>query len=236
MTNFSGQATTIVGKAIPEYLQTVALNPKTEAYLFNPNGLLGRFLTMLSKPLKDKNGLDKLEKVVNVVTREVEQKVKTRFDVLHYHLPNLHGIYISGLYILNTKLSKDIPEERKPTLILNNAINGLLAITATYTLMGLTNKIRANFVQKAIQNVQKYYPNLKNPKKIGTGADLFSRFLVTCVIFRYLTPVLATPLADRATKFLIKKGIMKDPNKANKAVTSKPQTIFNTKIFEKFGA
>lgn len=209
--NFSSQNPI---KSVSEASSVVALKDG-EKYLFNPDGKFGRFLKWITCPLKNKDGSDKLMDVFNVEKGVVEKHVKTRYDALNFHLPNVHGAFISTLYIINAKMSKDIPEERKPTLILNNAINGILAISATYAFIGVTNKMRAKFIKNVVRASQEMFSG-SDLNKMARGAGLLSRLLIASIIFRYLTPVFATPLADRATKLLVKKGLIKDPELTTK--------------------
>lgn len=209
--NFSSQNPV---KSVSEVSSVVALKDG-EKYLFNPEGKFGKFLKWVTCSLKNKDGSDKLMDVFNVEKGVVEKHVKTRYDVFNFHLPNVHGAFISTLYIINTKMSKDIPEERKPTLILNNAINGILAISATYALIGVTNKMRAKFIKNVVSAAKEMFPE-SDLNKMARGAGLLSRLLIASIIFRYLTPVFATPLADKATRFLVKKSLIKNPDSAAK--------------------
>ena len=101
--------------------------------------------------------------------------------------------------------SKDMPKERKIPLLLNNLINCVLAVAGGL----LINKQVTKLVDKVLKRANIVYASNPNKANLTNGIKTAIPFLVSAVMFKYIGAVLATPLADKANRFLVKKGIVK---------------------------
>jgi hypothetical protein len=129
-------------------------------------------------------------------------------------MPGIFGLWISGFYVLNNLKSKKIPQERKTPLLINDVI------TTTFGFVGglvLSEKI-FKFKDAMLKNFEKANSALK-PAELNilkAGLATLIPLVAFTFMFRYIGPVIATPLADKVNKFLINKGIIEDPEKAKK--------------------
>lgn len=142
-------------------------------------------------------------------------------DVLKKHLPGIVGMYISGFYILNTITSKGIPDENKMPLVINNIFCGVAATAGGYLAMPFVNGFSSKLSER-VATVLKDKVAPEVVKGYQKGLSSMVGLAVFTVMFRYLAPVFATPVADKINKFLIKKGWVKDPAAAKKAKENQP--------------
>lgn len=111
------------------------------------------------------------------------------------------GIVISGFYIYNTAKSKKIEKEQKKPLMINMAL-----VTAMSTVLGL-------FIDEAAKAKVNQFINFfekRNAGKLSEDAMNFCQrgipkaatLLIFTTIYRYLAPVVATPLANKISNSL----------------------------------
>jgi hypothetical protein len=137
-----------------------------------------------------------------------------KLAVLKKHLPAIFGAWLSGYYWLSAMGSKTIPEERKLPLAINSVMCGVIGIAAGYAIDGPVNILKNAFANR-ISTVLESQMSKEALKKIAEGFQSLVPLVVFTFTFRYLGPVIATPVADKLAKFAYKKGWAKDP-KANK--------------------
>lgn len=134
------------------------------------------------------------------------------------------------VYMGVTMKSPGIEEDRKKTLAANQFITWGISAIGTFTVSGLLvdkfKKIGANYKKYNSQEVEeKFLKNLitlekknKAIKKFADGSHGIAKrapsMIVFAFIYRYLTPVLATPLANVFKKHSDKKAESKQPVKA----------------------
>lgn len=94
---------------------------------------------------------------------------------------------------------KAAPKNADKALILDSAAKNIA------NKFGANNKVVENFVKLAQGHSEKI-TTLKG------GIGLMMGLFAFTFVFRYLGPVIATPVADKVNKFLIKHNIIKDPN------------------------
>ena len=110
------------------------------------------------------------------------------------------GIVISGFYMYNTAKSKKIEQDQKRPLIINMGL-----VTGISTILGLFINSKTN---KKMEQLEKYFE--KNAKianndtlKICTkGIRPATKLLTFVAIYRYLAPVLITPVANKISNVL----------------------------------
>lgn len=100
-------------------------------------------------------------------------------------------------------VSDDMPKKRRIPLALNNTINCLISLAGGLITAKYSAKLTDTFVKRA-ENVI-----VSNEKEqIIKGIRKAVPVLVSGVLYKYIGPVLATPLTDKLNKFLIKKGFV----------------------------
>lgn len=150
--------------------------------------------------------------------------------VLKKHLPALSGAWITGLYILNTHNSKKISDERKLPLQINNIFCGLIGILGGYSLSPIVRTFIKSVEEKLIHQL----PTMELGEQVllKKGINSMVPLFVFAFTFRFLAPVVATPIADKVSNFLIKHGYIKDPKtheKVNKVSMNGNKPTNNTK-------
>lgn len=111
------------------------------------------------------------------------------------------GILISGFYIYNTSKSKKIEEEQKKPLMINMAL-----VTTMSTIAGL-------FINKAADTkIDQFTEYFKKQNKGKLDKDTFdfckkgirpaAALLIFTAIYRYIAPVIATPMANKISSML----------------------------------
>lgn len=148
-----------------------------------------------------------------------ETPVKTNSAKTISNYSRLQDIYPTAFMLLTIGTQtgfiykdKEMPKERKIPLVLNNIINCILSV-GLFLLMSKSSK---KFVNKTLERANVLYANNPNKTKLINGIKTAVPFVVSAFLFKYIGPVAATPLADKANKFLIKKGLVKYPNNQDK--------------------
>lgn len=146
-----------------------------------------------------------------IVDKSGKEKNKYTSSFLHKHLPEIVAVWGTSLYITRTLGNDKIEKDRKPTLCLNM---GIVAAFSTFV---------GNLIKKAVKpledNLAKKHEELMGKKvnyNIKGAWNLAFKIATVTLAFRYLGPVFATPAADKLTKFLQNKGIIKKPEEKSK--------------------
>jgi len=123
----------------------------------------------------------------NMVKKTEENKV----DVVK-HISAFTGLIISGLYITKTLGNDKLDPAQKTTLAVNQGIVSLTATTLGYTVGKLLEKKVDKFVRKYVA------VNYKNPalKTLQGGARAAAQMMIFATMYRYVSPVLVTPIAN----------------------------------------
>lgn len=143
-----------------------------------------------------------LKKYENWAVKEIASKKITNFEKVKKIYPPaflLFGGFVQGWFLYK---SKDMPKERKIPLVLNLGFNDAIALLGG----ALTSKHTNIFKNKMLERAKILYAEHKNKAMLINGIDAAVPFFVSALLFKYIGPVLATPLADKANNFLIKKG------------------------------
>ena len=106
------------------------------------------------------------------------------------------GVVISGFYMYNTAKSKKIEPEQKKPLIINMGL-----VTAISTIVA---KCIDSSVKKKIAQFEKFF-EARNAAKMSKstldackkGIGPAATLLIFTTVYRYLSPVIATPLANK---------------------------------------
>lgn len=134
--------------------------------MINKIALNNKFQTFISKT-KDKKFLEKMNR----------------------NLPLTESLFATSLYIIANETNKSIPKERKVALNCQTAIGGILGLTLSKSVDSWANKHK----NKICVELEKL--NMKDSKKIVTGARIAVPLIITTFISRYLMSTLSTPLS-----------------------------------------
>lgn len=97
--------------------------------------------------------------------------------------------------------SDDMPKKRRIPLALNNTINCLISLIGGL----ITAKHSAKLVDIFKKRAEVIVVN-KEKEQIIKGINKAIPILVSGILYKYIGPVLATPITDKVNKFLVKKG------------------------------
>jgi len=173
-------------------------------------------IKVLSTPIKALENTGFVRKAEDYLSQEITTKSGEkilRLNKLQKHLPGILGLWITGFYAQSILNNKDIPKERKTPLFINNLFCGAVGVSAGYGVKAAINKFEERFIprfEKVLQKQGLPPKDIEKLSKVGLHHSLIP-LLAFSFAFRYLAPVIATPLADKVNKFLIKHDLIKDP-------------------------
>ena len=148
------------------------------------------------------------------------------------HAIAAEAIYLTSFYMYNTKKSKNIPEDQKRPMMVNQALVATLCTSLGYIVDSkiskafkgmqdfflVTNAVPiaekskeqvAKAIKAAGNNQGAIEAALKMPLKkvnaISSGISKLKSVLVFGFIYRYFSPVFITPIANRVSEYLDKK-------------------------------
>ena len=134
---------------------------------------------------------------MKVLSRDKAGKLLKKWDndIFVSNLPQIAALFGSSLYIFNTIRNKEIDPERKPTLCANMAIVAMFSLFATKLIDRITVPV-FDALRKTHSRLMNNRLNYDSESAWKSARQLFS----VTFAFRYLGPVLATPLADKVVK------------------------------------
>src|SRR5574344_3058432 len=110
------------------------------------------------------------------------------------HLTVLGATIISTFYIQKTLKNKKLEKDKRTTLAVNQSMVWALSTVMTYTLDNLINK-KIDKLTDHFKELNKSIPAGKVGKYVD-GIRTFKSMFVAGMIYRYISPVLVTPLAN----------------------------------------
>lgn len=142
--------------------------------------------------------LHTLAKGVGKVTQHDKYKQFIEWFAKKNFMPHLiagESIYLTGFYASETLKSKKIEKEQKLPLVLNQLITTALCTVGAYTLDGVINKQLGNYqkVYEAVHPEMKDTQILKNKLR---GIRLLGPIVIFTTIYRFIGPVVVTPIAN----------------------------------------
>jgi len=171
---------------------------------------------VLSPPLGFIENTKVVRKIEDYLTKETVSSGKKmmKLNVLQKHLPGILGLWTTAFYAQSILKNKDIPKERKTPLSINNLFCGAVGTAAGYYVVAAMKKFTQNFLPKFKEVLKK---QKLDAEKIGKLTHAMEHSLIPLLAFsfafRFLAPVIATPLANKVNNFLIKHDLIKDPKK-----------------------
>lgn len=177
------------------------------------------------------------------------------------HMQTIGSFVISGMYMLQTYRNKNMDEDRKQTLMVNQGLTLAASTLGAYTIDGAlagfwdrhvalkyakeflqdpnfeqkfeayNAKLKAEFLADSLNAGKKFKPAtvgqyvskvVKNPAlsyKLG-GLDILKSLAVFGTVYRFLSPVAVTPIANWASDTFLHANKIKSNNTANKETLS----------------
>lgn len=177
------------GKVKPEQQQPVQKDEKKVSFGGSAEAKVGPIKHLLSKA------------VAAIMNNKHAQKLFTKTaksDVnIVQHLSAAKGVLISGMYAYRTLTNDKLEPERKRTLAVNQ-----IAVSAVSTILGYTFSVGAN--KKIDKFAEKFMAanmnTVKDAGKMGSlisGIKAASSLMIFSTVYRYLSPVLVTPIANK---------------------------------------
>lgn len=138
-------------------------------------------------------------------TKRVENLIKeSTSSNLPSHLTALTGFVLSGFYIQQTLKNKNLDEQKRNTLAINQGLVSVVSTIGAYALNRVLGEKQDAFSKKFIAMNQPLSPNFARTYK--TGIKTAFSLMVFGVIYRFISPVFVTPFANKlGSKFNEKK-------------------------------
>lgn len=154
--------------------------------------LLGKYY---GKPIIESEKIAKISETLNKLPGKLTE-----------HMMTLGSLITSSVYMTRTLQNKDLDPDRKQTLAINQLLCFLVPTAAAYTVNRVLDKHIKNFEYRVSNKMQyardlakftgteipKFAKNMKNVK----GIRILSSIGVFSLTYRYVTPVIMTPIAN----------------------------------------
>lgn len=115
-------------------------------------------------------------------------------DLLTAHLSALTSVVLSGFYMQKTLENKQLDPEKRRTLAINQGAVWVVSTASSYTLERIIRNDLKDFTDKfLIANLKEDIPKLA---KYKSGIKAASQLMIFGVMYRFIAPVLVTPLAN----------------------------------------
>lgn len=125
---------------------------------------------------------------------------KTKNNDMFTHLMVLGSTIMSGFYIKKTLDSDKLDPKKKKTLAVNQAVVWGVSTVMAYTFEKMINKKFKAFVDEFKSVFTKRYGTMQdemiNLPKYESGLRLVRSAIIVGTVYRYIAPVLVTPIAN----------------------------------------
>ncbi len=202
---------TNIPKTLPRKASSVVLNNPTTANMCGqtapslvPNFIKKGYDSFIEVIAKGVGKFAQAEWVQKTTRYCVEKNVNTTA-----HLAAACANILNGFYMYNVSRSKKIEEEQKGPLMLNMFIGTLFSTAGGYLVDGAINKKLKPFDDF----IEKHYP--KNADNIKNGFRIAKGLMVFQLLYRFVSPVIATPIANHISNKVREK---KEGDKGNLTV------------------
>jgi len=184
----------------------------TSNNIYNPNfgakRVKSKFFEPITKPYM--SAMDKIEThmangIVKILGTKTAERIitKTKETALVQHLTALTGVILSGFYIQKTLENDKLDKQRRKVLAINQAIVSALSTVGAYTVNKWLEPKITKFSDKFVEVNAKESPAMLAKYKNGIKAA--SSIMIFGTIYRFISPVFATPIANRIGNHLQEK-------------------------------
>jgi hypothetical protein len=190
--NFGEKKEWFLLKKVNEFAEKIASKEKTKDFLFKvaDNKTMKALVDWASK-----------EKIIpNKYGEEIKD---CNSDKLSQYLMVGYSALLQTLHIRNIMKNKQMPDERKETLIVNNALAFVLPTIGAFTI--------DKSINRGIETFTKYAEKTRNKKFNDNqlkGLKTFKSVLIFGMMYKYFATIVTTPMADVTTDFLRDKGLI----------------------------
>lgn len=140
-------------------------------------------------------------KKTTITNKKGEEIVKKNSDKLAQILMIGFSAVLQTNHIINIMRNKEMPQERKETLAVNNALAFVIPSIGALTI--------DNSINRATDRLAKYIKKVNNnklPEKTLNGVKAAKSIFVITMMYKYFATVITTPMADVTTDWMRKKG------------------------------
>lgn len=140
----------------------------------------------------------------NIIKKGVDTGI-THYEKLQENFPVFLMAWLSLVQCGFIAKNKDMPKEKKATLILSEVYSVALGITGSLLLKKPIRKLRDAFVNRASE----LYKNSKTEneiKSLTNGIKTAVPAAISTVLFQYVGQVLTAPFASKTSAYLNKQG------------------------------
>lgn len=149
-----------------------------------------------------------IKKIVNWSSKPLKKDGKEitgtdHLDALGTAILIGYSAFLQTMHVYNILNNKDIPQERKETLAVNNILAFIIPTIGAFTLDTAVNKSVATF-KKYVEKVTGKILSDDHIKSI----DIIKKVAIFGMMYKYFSTIITTPLADVTTDWLRDKGII----------------------------
>ena len=151
-----------------------------------------------------------MRKIINWASGKTVKTTKKGEEIISKNYDKLTQILLIGFsailqttHIINIMKNKEMPQERKETLAVNNALAFVIPTIGALTIDNSINRA-TNKIEKYIKKVN----NNKLPEKTLNGIKAAKSIFVITMMYKYAATIITTPMADVTTDWLRKKDLL----------------------------
>lgn len=154
------------------------------------------------------------KKIVKTLEKSGSKKLieRTNKDTQMRSLLTITSIILSGFYVKKTLESEHLDKQKRTTLAINQGATAILSAIIAYTADGYIKNAISNYKSK-FEKVNKGDVNLA---KYTKGIDIARSVIVFGTIYRFISPVFVTPIANKLGDMLQQRKIEKQNIAADK--------------------
>ena len=129
----------------------------------------------------------------------IDKTAASDFNIVK-HLSALNGLIISGMYVTRTLNNDKLDPERKQTLAINQASVSVVSTILGYSFDKIANKQIDKFIQRF--QAANYGKGAAKLSEYAGGVKAAASMMIFGTVYRYLSPVLVTPIANKLGNML----------------------------------
>lgn len=146
------------------------------------------------------------------VIKNGQKIISYNSDKIPQYLMVSYSAALQTNHIYNILKNDQMPQERKETLAVNNALAFVLPTIGAFTIDSSINK--------SVKQFQKYSEKIKNTKFDETqlkGLKTLKSVLIFGLMYKYFATIITTPMADKVTDLMRDKGLIGKKRKVAEA-------------------
>lgn len=137
-----------------------------------------------------------MKSLVEKTTNKTKKSPKFIDEKLTSHLIVLGSTILSGFYILKTIKNKDLDEEKRKTLAINQGLTYAVSTAMAYTFDNWLTKGYNKFIDNFKDANKAMGKTSEEIDKWGSGLKLAKSIIIIDTVYRFIAPVMVTPIAN----------------------------------------